>query len=88
MKFENFQTVHESEMSDFIKECRELDIIPAEFQFTESNIETTPQGSGLTLVTGQVTVSRNSISRTYNSGHGHHWTADAIIDLRNGIFGD
>lgn len=82
----NFRTIDKSEMEDFDTECRAYGIDPKEFQIQEHDIIETPPNSVIFSTNAKLTVTRKTISRTYDSGNATHWVADFADDLRKGIF--
>lgn len=82
----NFRTIDKSELEDFETECRAYGLDPNEFQLEEHDYVQTPPNSLIFTPNAKVTVTRNSIQRTYNTGNATHWVYDFSMDLRQGIF--
>ena len=82
----SFRTVDKSELEDFETECRACGIDPNEFQLKEHDIINTPKNNGIFYTNAKLTITRNSVSRTYNTGNATHWVTDFAEELRTGIF--
>lgn len=82
----HFRTILDSELEDFETECRIAKINPHEFNFREYSIVETPLNNGLFTTNAKLTIARQNLERTYNTGNGTHWIADFTDDLRKGVF--
>ncbi len=82
----NFQTIDKSELEDFETECRAHGLDPNEFQLNEHDYTQTPANSNIYTPNAKVTITRNNIQRTYNTGNATHWVYDFAMDLKRGTF--
>lgn len=86
VSYRHFRTIVDSELDDFKTECRTVKINPQEFQLQEHDIVETPLNNGLFTTNAKLTIGRNDIKRTYNTGNETHWVADFSNDLNAGAF--
>lgn len=82
----HFRTIFASELDDFKTECHIANVNPQEFQLHEHDIVETPLNNGLFHTNAKLTITRNNIKRTYNTGNDTHWAADFSDDLKAGAF--
>lgn len=80
-----YKTINDNEVNDFKKACQKCGLNPDDFEVHEHEltIEDPPEYG---LFKGKITLKKNNISRTYNSGHGYHWVSDASRDLEKGVW--
>lgn len=81
-----YHSIFPSEIEDFETECRVKGFNPDEFILKEHDVKHTPESAPIFNINGQITITRKSISRTYNTGNATHWVADFADDLRADVF--
>lgn len=77
----------ESEVQDFWSALAAAGYTKDDFELTE--IEDTPQTSGVHAVRGKAVVRRKStsVTREYPAGHMTTWVVDFDVELRGGAYG-
>lgn len=78
--------VDKSEKEDFHNAILAKGLDPSDFELLEW--EKPMHGVDVQPIVGQVKVLRKStgINKTYRAGHGSHWAADFVDDLKRGVF--
>lgn len=82
----HYQSIYKSEIENFENSCRDHGFDPSEFKLVEHDIVYFPPNSETFNINGKLTISRNGISKTYNTGNGTHWSSDFEGDLINRYF--
>lgn len=79
--------IHSSEWEDFDAEVKRHGLTRADFDFEEKVRQMT--GTDIQPIVGTVKVinRKTGKSRTYNTGHGSTWVAEATDDLDARVFG-
>lgn len=84
MKYESIQN---DELDKFKKVCEDCKYHYDDFVLKEHDVvSSNPTGTGST-VKGKVTVTRNGVSKTYETGYEKSWVETAGEDIIKGIFG-
>lgn len=81
-----YQSIHDDELEKFKTKCKECQYDYADFTLKEHDVTQNPTGSGST-VKGKVTITKNGVSKTYETGYEKSWVEKASEDIFKGIFG-
>ncbi|MHB1221490.1 MAG: hypothetical protein ACYC0J_05805 [Gammaproteobacteria bacterium] len=81
-----YQSIHEHELEKFKNKCEECKYNYDDFTLEEHDVTSHPTGTGST-VKGKVTITKNGISKTYETGYEKSWVEKAGEDIFKGIFG-
>jgi hypothetical protein len=76
-----------TELQDYRLEVEELGFNYNDFEVSFLRHAPDVQANGSYILRESVTITRGGTSRTYLGGHGYAWGADAIADLKAGVFG-
>lgn len=85
----NSPLIDETERDDFYAAAKRLGYDPQDFEVSTGPRKDIDVGDGFYLLRQDVFVKRlsNDVTRQYEGGHGHAWSATATFDLQDGLFG-